>query len=400
MKLIGITFVSTLALLGSIGCGNSDTQSGNSSSAGSTGTCQKTCFECCYDQTQNQIGCVQACRDEATGGTGGTTTGSGGTGNTSAGGTGNTSSGGTGAVVSTGGAGGTGTSTGGTGTVGTGGATGGTGGTSTTHQTITLTMDPFTAQPGVDTYACQNFANPAGSNELVFVESESFMSPGSHHMFLMEGGTNTNGALETEQSNPSGCNGLQFSTMIHSAQTPQVTMKYPPGVGAKVTAGAGLRFVAHYYNTTGSPLTAQVSVVLYVANPGEVSQLAGFLFGNIAFINVPAGQTGTAHATWSMPQNMQMIFFVSHMHSHATNFVSTLGGQPLYQTTEWDAPTPVAFDPMLNVTAGQILDWTCTYDNTMGTQALTFGESAKTNEMCIVNARVVTPGGNPVTKTF
>ena len=397
MKLVGATIVSTtLVLLGSLGCGGTqDTPAGSSSGGtGQTSTCANLpCFERCLCETNSSSvdGCVQACRTEGTGNTGGGgASGSGGT--VSSGGS--TASGGTGP-----GSGGTGTSTGGTTSTGGSAGVAGTGGTpnTTTHQIIELKMQPFTVPAGAEAFACQNFANPNGANQLVFVETESFMTTGSHHMFVMEGGSNTNGPLETEQTNPQGCNGLQFSTMVHSAQTPQTTLKYPPGVGAKLNGGTGLRMVAHYFNTSTAAVTPDVRVLLYVANPGEVNQLAGFLFGNLINLNVRAGQTGTAHGTATVPYDVSMLFFVSHMHSHATNFVATVNGQTLYQTTEWDAPEPVVFDPMKQIAGGSVIDWTCSYDNTTGTRDLTFGESAKTNEMCIINGRVITPNGVPLT---
>jgi len=401
MKFVGATIVSTtLALLGSLGCGGGqDTQPTGASSGGSgqTSACADLpCFESCVcDNPNNVDGCVQACRSEGTGNTGGGgASGSGGT--VSSGGTGS-GSGGTGAV----GSGGTGTSTGGTTSTGGSAGVAGTGGTaSTTHQIIELKMQQFSVPAGSEAFACQNFANPNGANQLVFVETESFMTTGSHHMFLMEGGSNTNGPLETEQTNPNGCNGLQFSTMVHSAQTPQTTLKYPAGVGAKLNGGTGLRMVAHYFNTSTAAVTPDVRVLLYVANPGEVTQLAGFLFGNVASINVQPGRTGQAHGTWTMPYDLSMLFFVSHMHSHATNFVATVNGQVLYQTTEWDAPTPIEFNPMKQIAGGSVIDWTCSYDNTTGSIALQFGESAKTNEMCIINGRVITPNGDALTKVF
>jgi hypothetical protein len=404
MKLVGATIVSTtLVLLGSLGCGGAqDTPTGGSSSGGSSGqtsACppEQECYARCLCETHESDidGCVNACRQDPTGGAGGTgAVGAGGT--VSSGGTG-TSTGGTGAVV---GSGGTGTSTGGV--AGTAGVAG-TGGTTTgTREIIELKMQPFTVGAGQEAFACQNFANPGGADMLVFVQTESFMSTGSHHMFVMEGGNNQNGPLETEQTNPQGCNGLQFSSMIHSAQTPQVIMKYPPGIGAKLNAGIGIRMIAHYYNTTTGSLTPDVRVLLYKAFPGEVNQLAGFLFGNLIGLRVGAGQMGSAHGTWTMPYDIGMLNFVSHMHSHAINFVANVNGQQLYQTTEWDAPTAADFTnggttPPKQITGGSVIDWTCSYDNTSGTQALTFGESAKTNEMCIINGRVITPNGDPLT---
>jgi hypothetical protein len=139
-------------------------------------------------------------------------------------------------------------------------------------------------------------------------------------------------------------------------------------------------------------------VLLYVANPGEVTRLAGFLFGNILRINVSAAMTGSATATWQIPDDIELFHVVSWMHSHGTNFVATINGQPLYENTQWDAPTPSVFDPALAIRAGSTLAWTCSYDNTAGASALTFGGSIKNNEMCSIEGRAITPNGDPLTR--
>ena len=388
MKL-GALAVSALALFGGLGCSatadeQKDKDPGSGGSAGSLGcTGSSDCFSRCVCENQNAELCVEACREGGNGGTG--ATGSGGTGATGSGGTGAVGSGGSGATGSGGGAG-----SGSGGTAGSG--SGGTGGGGDQHQIITLKMDPFTIPAGAETFTCQSFANPMGSEGLVFVSTESFMTEGSHHMFLMEDTANRNGALETQGAN---CNGLNFATLVHSAQTPQARMAYPAGVGVRLRAGTGLRMLVHYLNTRNTPITPDVRVLLSVANPGEVTEFAAAIFGNVLNINVPPRSTGSAQGSCAMPVNIGLLNVTSHMHSHATSFTASVNGQQLYQTDEWDSPEPAEFNPPLNLAAGSRIEYRCEYDNP-GTTPLTFGESARTNEMCIITGRGITPTGEPV----
>jgi hypothetical protein len=58
----------------------------------------------------------------------------------------------------------------------------------------------------------------------------------------------------------------------------------------------------------------------------------------------------------------------------------------LYETTDWDEPVAVGYDPPVPLNPGDKITWTCTYNNDSG-QNLTFGESAAINEMCIFTGR-------------
>ena len=113
---------------------------------------------------------------------------------------------------------------------------------------------------GVEAFKCQNFKNPLGGADIIFNKTESFMAQGSHHMFVFEqSGVTADGPLESESQS---CNGLQFNTLVHSAQTPQVSTAYPPGIGVKMHGNMGFRIISHYLNATNQPLTTQVSIVL------------------------------------------------------------------------------------------------------------------------------------------
>src|SRR5687768_14735169 len=159
MKLTGAMFITTLTLVGAtFGCASEDTGGSKSKASGgsgaaSAGDCQApscngcaACFESCYCQTGSIQGCKTACGMGA-GGSGAGGSGVGGSGATPGSG---------GSAPGTGGASGSGA--GGTGPGGSGGAP---------QQVIEMNMDPFTLQPGQETFMCQNFANPLGGADII-----------------------------------------------------------------------------------------------------------------------------------------------------------------------------------------------------------------------------------------
>lgn len=363
-----------------------------------------TCSEQCYCERQDLAVCAQVCATNLSG-SGGSTSGAGGistsSGGTSVGGGGTTSAGG----VSTS-TGGVSTVTGGTtsagGVVGTGGdvaATGGTigaGGTTAMPQTetYTFTTEQFSVPPGAEVYKCQDFQNPFGK-DIDILYSESFMAPGSHHMFAFRGSTyNNNTGL-------SDCSGLQIAEYIHTAQTPQQIYTYPPGVGRFLAASDGIRLQSHYINTTTSTINAQVSVTVNYVDPSQVQAHAAAIFlNNISGIHVIPGAS-TISSTAAMPNYggfmgvpLEVIGAGSHMHKRGVNFVANVvGGPQIYQTTDWDEPVGVAFDPPMELAPGSSIQWACSYQNDTGS-TLGFGESAATNEMCIFTAVYYpAPGG-------
>ncbi|HVU01325.1 MAG TPA: hypothetical protein VHE30_06220 [Polyangiaceae bacterium] len=331
-----------------------------------------TCYEACVCQTGNNQGCVNACAGQGDvmqvgGGPGGSgNTGSGGAGNTGSGGSVNTSSGGSGNPA--GGSGNTGS--GGSVDTGAGGAQ-----TAPDWQEVTITSDTFQVAAGDEIYRAQNFANPIG-HDVDVIESESFMTPGSHHMFAFHDPSfNANGGVETSS-------GIEFHAYIHTAQTPQQIIKYPDGIGRFLPAGDGIRLQVHYINTGQDTLTASVSLRIRYVDPSKVQYHAGEVFLNNVGINVPPGKS-TATSTVQMPYAIKLLGAASHMHKRAILFDSkTNDGREIYTTTEWNEPTASSFWPGMDVPAGGSISWSCTWQNDTG-QTLTFGESAASNEMCI-----------------
>jgi hypothetical protein len=268
---------------------------------------------------------------------------------------------------------------------------------------ITLTMSTFKVEPGAEVFYCQNFANPWGKQ--VDIKTYSLdMGTGSHHMFAFYASGATDGALA-----PCPNGGLTFGAFTFSAQSPKLAVTYPESVGATLPSGTGFQLMVHYLNTTASEITSSVNLTMYVAKPTVVTQHAGALFLNQATILVSPSCTSGCEstATYTLPQDVNILSADSHMHKYATNFVATTStGLTLFQTNQWQEPPPKVYSPALHLASGTSITWTCTDVNTTG-QELTFGESARTNVMCISSnifypvSDVTNPVlGNPAGFTF
>jgi len=252
--------------------------------------------------------------------------------------------------------------------------------------TTTITLDSFMVPAGSEAFKCQTFTNPFAGNDQNVSEWEVHMTPGSHHTFLFLDGTNANGPL-------TDCSGLTFQTVLWSSQTPDNDFKYPPGVAMLVPGSSGIKIIAHYLNATTQPIMANVEYIAHHVDPSVVQQHAGTLFINNALINIPSdGAQHTASQTCPIGKDMNLMFAFNHMHKHATNFTldlsSGFGAAPerLYQTTLWNDPPGVDWTPPKVIHAGASITTTCTYVNNTGS-TLTFGESAATNEMCILSGQ-------------
>jgi len=262
------------------------------------------------------------------------------------------------------------TSNGGSGTTTTPSGSGGAAG-----DAVTFTMTPFTVPAGGEVYKCQNFANPFGGADAEVALFESHMTPGSHHLLLFYKDGATDSPLED-------CSGLEFAATPYSTQLPDDSIAFPPGVAALVTSKTGIRLQSHYLNTTGQPIEAHVSATLHLAEPGTVTDHAGVLFVVEPKIFILPNSTATVSHDCNLPFDMKLIKAASHMHQHGTHFTATIAGDTVFETTQWDEPKPVLFDPAKAVKGGDPLHFECSFTNN-GPQTLTFGESASSNEMCI-----------------
>jgi hypothetical protein len=250
----------------------------------------------------------------------------------------------------------------------------------TSSDTVTLQLTPFTVPAGTEVYKCQNFKNPFGGAAVEVKEFESHMTSGSHHLLLFYKASATDDPIED-------CSGLEFAASPYGSQRPDDGIRYPDGVAALVPGANGFRLQAHYLNTTQQPIDASVKVVFHLALPGTITDHASVLFFNNTDIYIPSGSTPVPQTkTCTVSQDINLIMATSHMHQHGISFTATSGGTTIFQTTQWSDPTPAMFAPPLVLKAGSQVTFTCTYMNDTGAP-LYFGESALTNEMCILSGQ-------------
>jgi hypothetical protein len=254
-------------------------------------------------------------------------------------------------------------------------------------QTKTITMQTFPVPANGEVFYCQTFANPWGK-QVDIKTYDLNMDTGSHHMFAFYQSSATNGSVA-----PCASGGLTFGAFTFVSQTPKAVMTFPKTVGATLPASMGFNMMVHYLNTTTTPLTAHVSLTMYLAKSGVVTNHAGVIFDNNATMTVPAS-TNTANpmpvvstSSNMLNQDVYILESSSHMHKFGKSFTATYtppGGQAqtLYTTTQWDEPAPQVFSTPLHLASGTTITWSCTDVNTT-TSTLTFGESAQTNVMCI-----------------
>jgi hypothetical protein len=266
--------------------------------------------------------------------------------------------------------------------------------TSGTTESYELSMDSIEVPPGGELYKCQDFVNPFGK-DVAIVWSKSVMSPGSHHFaaFRIEGLT-TAGLTDC----PAG--GLEAHEFVHASQTPEQETPYPEGVGRFLPATDGLRLQVHYLNTSLDPLKVEAKFSVRYVDGDRIRDKAAGVFLNNLGLTVPPGKS-TVTKSYALERDIKLLVAVSHMHRHATEFVSTTDdGQQLFESKEWDGPTPAAFSPALDLSAGTTITWNCSFENETGA-TLTFGESASKNEMCIFNGVYYpAPDGSSITQNL
>ncbi len=243
---------------------------------------------------------------------------------------------------------------------------------------LVVTLDEFELASGAEAYKCQNFRNPLG-RDVAILQSQSSMSSGSHHLAAFRIEENAAGPLED-------CSGLEFHATIHAAQTPRAVTTYPVGVGAYLKGSDGVRLNAHYFNLSKQSIVAKVTVAIDYVEADQVTHKAAQIHLNDGTVHVPPGR-GTAGGTLTIPAEVGDIHIVSlqsHMHRRGVHFVaSTADRETLYETTSWHEPPVRSFDPAIRVEAGSSITWRCEIQNETA-QPLTFGESADTNEMCVL----------------
>jgi hypothetical protein len=227
---------------------------------------------------------------------------------------------------------------------------------------------------------------------------QSWMSPGSsHHFIVYKGGVASAGTPCAFGFN-----------WIYASSTPGVviTENMPSNVGMAMVANTQLILNMHFINTGSTKLSAKIKFNLLFAK--NVQHQAGTMVSFNTSINVPPASaagpgTQTVGGTCTAPVGAQFFTMSTHTHKHATaawveyvhngqaTEVVHTGATNTYPAvqepgsgTDWEHPGVGLWTTpnFLTVQAGDSFNYHCTYENT-GTAAVTVGETAASNEMCM-----------------
>ncbi len=267
-------------------------------------------------------------------------------------------------------------------------------------QTVTLTADPFTVAAGAEVFMCQVFANPFGA-EADLISMHGTMSVGSHHFFLFNMDPNATALSLVYAANigklaPCPGGGLEFHPFPFLSQQSDWTVNYPTAsdgspMGYPLVAANSLMVNIHYLNTTSAAISPSVSITIKTAKPGVVKTHVGTIFLNQVALSVaspvPMSAPVQTPKTWNgdtleLPATYSIYASISHMHQWSVGFTASTNNSVFYTESDWSSPPLTLHNPVIPMMNSQSITWSCSYYNDTGS-TLTFGDSAKSNIMCI-----------------
>ena len=251
-----------------------------------------------------------------------------------------------------------------------------------------------TVDPGGEALMCIYAQMPTDRGVIAVPSAESVFTPGSHHMLAYRSDLT---------SIPSGQTGVwncaDGSWMVHQrgsyyeAQQPVSRRDLPPGVAHRFQPGEVVIMQTHYLNPGTDPLDAHAQLTLHTVDVSTVPNEAGSLIWSDINIYVPPGARSRSTMKCPLPTDIHPALLWSHMHKQGSNFVATTDDDAaadmlgtLYSENDWAEPQPRAYpyDPPATLHAGTHVTFSCDFANP-NSYTLTFGQSAETNEMCILH---------------
>ncbi len=247
---------------------------------------------------------------------------------------------------------------------------------------------------GQELQNCLSVQLPSDRGVIAVHSAESHFTPGSHHFLVYRTGRQ---ALNQGEDVPHECTpaeeAIHFDGTFYEVQAPDSRRDLPPGIAHLFQPGEVLLLTSHYLNTTEDDLDCHVSFTLHTMDAADVQQEAGSIFFYNPLISIPPSSRVTVTRTCPITSDIHLALLWSHMHWRGVDFVAssddpaTQDAEPaLYTTTQWDEPPArqFPFDPPVTLHAGSSLTYSCTYVNESD-QTVVAGQSASTNEMCILH---------------
>jgi hypothetical protein len=253
---------------------------------------------------------------------------------------------------------------------------------------VAIPPGSVTVQPGQEQFLCYYKSLP-GSAEVDVGAFQSWMSPeSSHHFIAFQTGAGVLGSAGNQPDGTLVTCGFGTGTWLYATSVAGevIELDMPQGVGLPLAAGSQIILNMHFINTTTEPLQPELKLnLLYAQN---IQYKAGAMVSFNTGIDVPPDGTQTVSGTCTAPVGSNFFAMTTHTHKHATlaqvNYIS--GGQTMniVNTTDWEHPDVGLWNApnFLTVKQGDSFTYSCSYQNNSA-QAVTVGETAATNEMCM-----------------
>jgi hypothetical protein len=164
---------------------------------------------------------------------------------------------------------------------------------------------------------------------------------------------------------------------------------FPAGTGINLAAGTTIVMQVHYNLAAQGAISDRTTAGLYYSGAPVAKRAFVLPLANRDFV-VPAGATQTVTASLPVLGAWALWGVAPHMHLHGTEIKVTIdhpgGGQTCaIDIPRWDFHWQqfYYYRQPITVLQGDVGHLACTFDNSKGTQPLTWGEKT-TDEMCLV----------------
>lgn len=243
---------------------------------------------------------------------------------------------------------------------------------------------------GAEFTKCFYFHTP-NTDTVAINKWVSDMTPGSHHMimFLNPGGSQPADGTIDDNCGIGGTSNIPVWTF--ATQTEHLEEDLPADDGAgkplaqNIPANTAGFFQMHYLNASDTDKMVHVDLKAYALDPGTQYTQTDAYITYIYNFTVPAGATGyQINGSCSVPNGAKFWTVSSHSHKHSTDVVINDGSSMVLDSTDWEHPAVKDWtgSPYYQFASNKV-NWTCTYDNP-GNTAVPEGQSAQTNEMCMM----------------
>ena len=250
-----------------------------------------------------------------------------------------------------------------------------------------------------ETERCMFYRVPV---EGLYVNREEIRyTPGSHHVLVfktpytevptttLRGETvDTRGVFDCGQNGATADWDVEgVAGGAQSADGPPVVAGLPSDTAFKIDGGSLLLVNAHYLNAGDKPLQARIFINFYTIPAAQVTREAGIFFLYNPFIHVAAQSSNQAREVCPLATDVTLVNAQSHMHARGVSYVADLldAGdsklQEIYTTTTWQHVVSKPMDPPLTISAGQKIDFRCSYTNDE-THDVNQGRTTR-DEMCM-----------------